>query len=189
MKKALFSLVAIAAFSAASYAQLSGGIRAGLNLSNQKFSFAGESDSGDLKAGLLVGLYLTGNISDNVAIQPELVYSSFGAGDPDGDLKMGYISIPILLRYNFNEMVNLHLGPQFGILASADFDGQDVKDGYKGLDVGAAVGVGVDLGAFNAGLRYYFGLSNVAESVDGFDIEAKNSAIQVVVGYRLFGGE
>jgi hypothetical protein len=189
MKKVLLSLVALIAISTVSFAQLSGGVRAGLNLSNQKFSVGDESESGDMKAGFLLGLYLTGNISDNVAIQPELVYSSMGAKDDDGDLKLGYISIPILLRYNFNEMINLHVGPQFGILASAKVEDEDIKDFYKGLDVGAAIGLGADFGAFNAGVRYYMGLSNIAEDNDLVDLEAKNSAFQIVLGYRLFGGE
>ena len=189
MKKVLLSLVALVAISTASFAQVSGGVRAGLNLSNQKFSIGDESESGDMKAGFLLGLYLTGNLSEKVAIQPELLYSSMGSKSDDGDLKMAYIAIPVLLRYNFNEMINLHVGPQFGILASAKADDEDIKDFYKGLDVGAAIGLGADFGAFNAGLRYYMGLSNVAEENDLVDLEAKNSAIQIVLGYRLFGGE
>mgnify|MGYP000141385679 CR=1 FL=1 len=191
MKKLFLSFLILTAFATASLAQLSGGIRAGLNLTNQKFKSADFdiSETGDMKAGFQVGLYLVGNLSDNIAFQPEIVYSGFGANDPDGDSELGYISIPVLLRYNFNDLINLHLGPQFGILASAEFDGQDAKDLYNGLDMGVAVGLGVDFGPFNAGARYYAGLANVADNtaIGIDDAKFTNSAIQLVVGYRLFG--
>jgi hypothetical protein len=40
-------------------------------------------------------------------------------------------------------------------------------------------------------LRYYAGLSNIADTdaIGVDDIKYTNSAIQIVVGYRLFGGE
>lgn len=197
MKRVLLAFVVVAAFSTASFAQISGGVRAGLNLSNQKFKAGDESESGDMKAGLQLGAYLVANISDNLAIQPELVYSSLGSQeDVDGEtvkLAAHYISIPVLVRYNVNEMFNVHVGPQLGFLASAkakaDAGDVDVKDSYKGMDFGLALGVGLDFGKLNAGLRYYAGLANIAEEEDGEDYTAKNSAIQIVVGYKLFGGE
>jgi hypothetical protein len=189
MKKLVLSLVALVAFASVSFAQLSGGIRAGLNLANQKYSVGSDSESGDMKAGFLLGLYLTGNLSENLAIQPELVYSGFGTKEDDESLNLGYLSIPVLLRYNINEMINVHLGPQFGILMSAKAEDEDVKDAYKGADMGLTVGVGLDFGAFNAGARYYAGLSNIVEENDLIDLEGKNSAIQIVLGYRLFGGD
>ena len=188
MKKILLSL-AIVAFSSAAFAQLSGGIRAGLNFANAKTTVDAfdYDDSGDMKAGLQIGVYLVGNLSDKIAIQPELVYSSMGSKSDDiGDYDFSYISIPIFLRYNINEMINIHVGPQFGILAGADWDGEDIKDDMKGLDTGLALGVGLDFGKFNAGARYYAGLANISD-VDGYEV--KNNAIQLVVGYRLFGGE
>jgi hypothetical protein len=192
MKKLLLSLVALAIVSSAAFAQLSGGLRLGLNLANQSYKIDALDidENGDMKLGLSLGLYLTGNLSDKIALQPELVFNSFGASDTEGDGKTvaSYISIPVLLRYNINEMINIHLGPQFGILASAkyklDDEDEDVKDSYKGLDTGAAIGIGLDFGKINAGLRYYTSLGNIADA-DGF--EAKNTAIQIVAGYKLFG--
>jgi hypothetical protein len=182
MKKVLLSLVVLVAVSTASFAQLSGGIRAGVNLSDN----SGDDVEVDMKAGFQLGLYLVGNLSDKIALQPELVYSSLGSKDDDDSYKFNYISIPVLVRYNINDMINIHVGPQFGILASAKYGDEDIKDGLKGLDTGLALGVGLDFAAFNAGLRYYAGLSNISDA-DGGDL--KNNAIQIVVGYRLFGGE
>jgi hypothetical protein len=190
MKKILLSLAVLVAFSTASFAQLSGGARLGVNLSN----FGGDDGEGDMKAGLQLGLYLVGNLSEKLAVQPELLYSSYGAKEDFSGTEvttaLSYISIPVLLRYNVNEMINIHVGPQFGILASAkaktDDDDVDIKDEMKGMDLGLALGVGLDFGKFNAGLRYYGGLSNI---VDADDVDVKNTAFNVVIGYKLFGGE
>jgi hypothetical protein len=193
MKKALSVLVVLTMISTATFAQLSGGIRAGLNLTNQKFKSDDFDldDKGDMKAGFQIGLYLVGNLSEKLAVQPELVFSGFGANGDDGDLKMNYLSIPVLLRYNINEMINIHAGPQFGILMSAKGDDDDVKDLYNGADIGLAIGLGLDFGKFNAGARYYQGMTNVASDdfTLGSDLKATNSAIQLVVGYKLFGGD
>jgi len=180
MKKVLLSLVVLVAVSTASFAQLSGGIRAGVNLSDN----SGDDVEADMKAGFQLGVYLVGNLSDKIALQPELVYSGLGSKDDDESTKLNYISIPVLLRYNINDMINLHVGPQFGILTSAKYGDTDIKDGLKGLDTGLAVGLGLDFAAFNAGLRYYAGLSNINDEGEG---DFKNNAIQIVVGYRLFG--
>lgn len=196
MKKLVLTLVVIA-FATGAFAQLSGGLKAGVNLSNQKIKLDSESDKGDMKVGFLVGGYLVATLSDNIALQPELYFSSMGTKDSDADasINLGYISVPVLLRYNINEQFNIHLGPQVGFLLSAkakqDGESADVKDAYKGIDFGAAVGLGADFGAINASLRYYQGFSNIGEFEDtGFDdAKLSNSAIQIAVGYRLFGGE
>lgn len=190
MKKLFLSGLLLVAFSSATFGQLSGGIRAGLNFSNvkTKVDAIDYDENGDMKVGYQLGLYFVGNLSEKLAVQPEIVYSTMGAeSDDTGDSKLGYISIPIFLRYNINEMINIHLGPQFNILTSAkDDDDNDFKDDLKGLDTGITLGLGFDFGAFNAGARYYWGLTNYSD-VDG--VEVKNTAIQLVAGYRIFGGE
>jgi hypothetical protein len=187
MKKLFLSAVVLVAFASFAFGQVSLGLRAGLNLSNNKFSAGSIDIKPDMKAGFLVGAYLTGNISDNIAIQPELLFTTFGSkGDDFGKTDLNYICIPVLLRYNFNEMVNIHVGPQFNMLMSAENEGDDIKDDLKGLDVGALVGLGADFGPFNAGVRYFAGLSNISED-DSFEL--KNSAFQIFVGFRLIGGD
>jgi Outer membrane protein beta-barrel domain len=193
MKK--YSLVVVFVFScAAVFAQLSGGIRLGMNIANQKAVIDGDSDTGDSKVGFLGGFYLTANVSEKFAIQPELVFSGMGSKDKEFDLQLpfNYLSIPVMLRYNITENFNLHAGPQLGFLLSAKVtDGDnsiDIKDSFKGSDFGAAFGLGVDFEKFNAGARYYLGLSNIADDTSDGD-SFKNNALQIFLGYRLFGGE
>jgi hypothetical protein len=175
-------------------AQLSGGVRLGVNLSNQKIESGSDSETGDMKLGFLGGLYLTANLSEKFAVQPELLFSGMGSQDNDADIKLpfNYLSVPVLLRYNVSENINLHAGPQIGFLLSAKVtdgnDSVDIKESFTGTDFGAAFGIGGDFGKFNGGLRYYLGMSNIAE--DAADNESfKNNAFQIFLGYRLFGGE
>jgi hypothetical protein len=186
-------LVALIIASASVEAQVSGGVRLGVNLANQTES-GSDSETSDSKLGFLGGFYLTANFSEKFAIQPELVFSVMGSQDKDYGIngEFNYLSVPVLLRYNLSEHINLQAGPQLGFLlsAKADFgdDSIDIKEFVTGTDFGAAFGIGADVEKFNAGIRYYLGLSNIAK--DATDNESvKNSAFQLFLGYRLFGAK
>lgn len=180
-----------------SYGQgLSGGIKAGMNLSNQKFSGSGIQLDTKAKAGIHVGGFLVYMFNENMGVQPEILYSMQGSNwDDDGDdnkIKFNYIQIPVLFRYNIIDMVSVHGGPQIGMLTSADIeyedgDEEDIKDDFKGTDFSAAFGAEVDLPiGLGFGLRYVLGLTNVSE--DDFAIEeTKNRNIQIYAKYTLFG--
>lgn len=190
MKK-LFSLLLGLLVGGVAFAQVSGGVKAGANFANLEFSSGGYSVSPDSRTSLHLGAWLAANISGNLAIQPELLYSSQGASFSSDELyKLSYINIPVLLRYNFAEIANLHAGPQFGLLLSAeaedDGDTQDIKDDLKGSDVGLAIGGGVDLPmGLGFGLRYVIGLSDISD-FDSGDIKSK--VFQIYASFRLFGG-
>lgn len=133
--------------------------------------------------------------SGKIGIQPELYYNSVGAKEDDPTagtttLKLDYISVPVLFRYNFTDMIHLLVGPQIGILASAKAvnggNSSDFKDSVNSSDFSGVVGLGADFGPFNAGLRYTTGLSNIAKNTSGGS-DVKTSAFQIVAGYKLFG--
>lgn len=191
MKK-IFLLVMVVTMLASGnlLAQVSGGVRLGGNLSNIKYSAGDFSATDDSKFGPLFGLYLTAMFADKVGLQPELVYSAMGSKDGDAKFNLGYIALPVLLRYQIIEQIHLLLGPQAAFLLSAkykegDYD-EDAKDLFKGLDFSAVVGAGADIDRFNVGLRYGFGLANIIEN-EGEDFKAKSSTFQIVLGYKLFG--
>ncbi len=199
MKKQLLLIAFVCAFAPMAMSQISGGIRLGANIANQKLDADGLSVSPDSKLGLLGGLYLTASLSDKIGIQPELYFSSMGSKfDIQGfetTTKLNYLSLPVLVRYNFTENISLQAGPQLGFLLSAkgEADGttEDIKDSYKGLDLGAAIGLGVDFGPFNGGVRYVVGLANTSDDSDpdAGDFTVKNNTLQLFIGYRLFGGK
>jgi hypothetical protein len=197
MKKIFITVSLVSLFTAGAYAQgLSGGLKVGANFSNQKLSAQGESESLDSKVGFQVGGYLTSMISDKFGIQPELLYSGMGAKESDVNFNLSYLSVPVMLRYNVAENVNLQAGPQVGFLLSAkakyEGESEDMKEMFNSIDFGAAFGLGLDFGKINASARYYLGIANIAadefiEDSEIDDLKWKNSAFQLSVVYKLFG--
>ena len=192
MKRIFLPALLIVLLAVNVFAQVSGGVRLGGNLSNLKWSAGDLSMTDDSKFGLLAGVYLTAMLSDRVGIQPELAYSSMGSKqDEDGTVKLNYIALPVLLRYQIVDQIHLLVGPQASFLMSAkyeeDGDEEDIKDSVKGLDFGAVFGVGADISRFNVGLRYGLGLANIFDEDGGEGVEVKSRAFQIVLGYKLFG--
>jgi hypothetical protein len=197
MKKLVLTLTAVCALTFASFAQgVSFGIKAGINLANQKYEAQGFSVSPDALMGFHVGGFATIMFSETFGLQPELLYSSIGSKfDVSGDdmkSKWSYITVPVMLRYQPIKILNIHAGPQIGILAGAkqEFDGdsEDIEN-TKGLEIAGAFGAGLDLPmgiGFTA--RYVLGLSNIVDGGDDTeDFTIKNNVFQLSLTYR-FGG-
>lgn len=197
MKKTFFTLTLIAFCAGSVLAQgISGGIKAGANFANQKIDYEGLDISPSSRTSLHLGVFLTIMVSETFGVQPELMYNSVGSkieiGGEDGISKVNYLSVPIMVRYNPVAIFNIHAGPQFGFLLSAEdeYDGnsEDTKDEYKQLDLGLGIGAGVDLPmglGFSA--RYVVGLSNIADTEDLEDVKLTNSVIQLSATYKIFG--
>jgi hypothetical protein len=196
MKKIFVPIVVLFLLAAYNlFGQISGGVRVGANISNLKYSEGDFSEKDDSKFGPIIGVYLTYMFAEQAGIQPEFFYSLMGGNDPGDEDKtnLSYIALPILFRYNVTEQIHLLAGPQLGFLLSAkekDPDGDvDLKDESSSIDFGITLGAGADINKFNVGLRYLFGLSNVADFEDIGDFKVKNSAFQIVLGYRLLGDD
>ena len=176
-----------------SYAQgISAGVKAGLNISNQNVSWNGSSIDTKAKAGIHLGGYAVVMITENFGIQPEILFSMQGAKYPDYDGKtmFNYLNIPILARYNINEMFSVHAGPQFGFLLTAksedNGDKSDRKDEFDGIDIGGAIGVGAEFpSGISCGARYVIGFSQISKDVDD-NGEFKNNVFQLYAAYKLY---
>jgi hypothetical protein len=153
MKKILSLLTLLSVISVGVYAQgISGGLKLGLNLANQtiKSSDMGFTASPSFRPSIHAGGYLTVMLTEKFGIQPEVLYSGQGYKQNGGTLAMDYITVPVVVRYNFTPIFSAHLGPQMGFLmsAKAKYDGgddEDLKYSFKGSDIGIAGGIGIDL--------------------------------------------
>lgn len=196
MKRLFLSIALCCILADSAWAQISGGIKAGLNLA----SWGGDADDTNMKPGLLAVFFLTAPITDQFSIQPELLYNAVGTKFEDADdisYRLNYLSIPVMVQYNVTEQFKVEAGPQVGFLASAhyknDDDKTDMKDAFKGTDFGFNLGVGATFDNFTASLRYSFGLANVFDD-DSFgffdflvdDVDIKNNTFQISIGYTLF---
>lgn len=106
----LFSTLMIIAVSA--WSQTTFGVRAGLNISNQKLSGDGGSMSGDAKVGFTFGGFAHVAINDKFSIQPELNFSQLGAKLDGASETLNYLAIPVSAKYHLNKF-SLFAGPQF----------------------------------------------------------------------------
>lgn len=176
MKKLAFLVVTLLTISQITNAQsnVKFGIKAGLNYANFTNTEIQTDAISSYHAGLLVEI----GLFDNLAIQPELLYSTVGAtiNDPINDIKeeLGYISIPVMAKFNLSETVFIEAGPQGSFLLS----NKDRLEDYNDLDLAANVGLGLNLTKnIFASARYSLGLTEISRNA-----EAKNAVFQVSVG-------
>jgi hypothetical protein len=173
------------------------GLKAGVNVANQKLTGDFDLDT-KAKIGFHGGFFVTWMFTEQLGLQPELLFSMLGSKSDedffDYAIATNYASIPVLVRFDITEMFSVHAGPQFNFLLSAeeDFGGDalDIKDDFKGTDIGIAVGAEADLPAnLGVGLRYVIGISNVLDENGSFDdTELKNGVFQIYVKYRIVSG-
>jgi opacity protein-like surface antigen len=169
------------------------GIKAGATSANLKFSGNGVNISADSKIGFYGGLFVQIGVSENFAVQPELLYSLLGSKSSDqGDdekLNLSYVSVPVLAKY-IKDGFSIVLGPQVSFLVSAKdkaSDGTtDIKDEFKSTEIAGVIGAGYTLAnglGFDA--RYQLGLSNIGKGEDLEGAKIKSNAFMVGLHYRF----
>lgn len=206
-----------------------------LNVAAQKVTFGAKAgfnlatltgDVEDMKSlpGYHVGAIADIQLTEKFSIQPELLYSleggksslyykdEFSLLDTKEEVKLGYLNLPVMAKYNVIDGLSLEMGPQIGYLLHAkshydvkmnfgeeiniDESGkEDIKDFVEKINVGVNFGLGYQLKNnmfFQA--RYHLGLSNINKDFQGEDFEGepsesvgkiKNSSFQFSIGYRF----
>lgn len=165
--------------SAFAQASVALGIKGGLNFANVNTTSIGAAYGS--RTGYHAGAFVNVKFT-KFAIQPEVIYSVQGADAAGGNLELGYVNIPILLKFYLIGGLNLQAGPQFGFLTSATSGGTDIKDFLESSETSVALGAGFDISKFVIDVRYNLGLTDV----DKATTEAKNQVFQLSVGFKLF---
>ena len=184
MKKTI--LVAALLFSALTTIQAQSvklGLKAGLNYANQtgaaitvnSKNFQKEAIS-SYHAGLVAEL----NLFKGLAVQPELLYSTQGATYKNalGDIKnkVGYISIPVMIKINLSKSISLELGPQASFLLSEKDN--VVLSNSNTFDFAVAGGLELKVTkSIFLQARYGLGLTEISK-----EAQTKNSVVQVSAG-------
>ncbi len=188
------------------------GVKGGLNLSTMTIEDANDNN---IIPGFHAGVFAKYMVSDNVAIKPEVLYSTkgvktiydqeflgFDIADGETRLTMGYIDIPIYVAYYLAEDFNFHIGPYAGILLHnqletqaeilefIQIDNAEEIDGkyFNTLDYGVSLGLGFSVDPVMMGFNYNLGLRQVAnedETMENLLGDAKNNVIQVYIGFRF----
>ena len=202
MKKLRFTAVVIMlAVVTAVSAQVSLGIKGGVNMSNLVYD--DEVDDKNPKIGFNIGLAADIDFAPNVGLQTGLFFSTKGFKYESGSLEytenLNYLQLPVHLAYKVDvtpgTRVVLHAGPYaaYGVGGSRDRDGNLVDisvdnifgDGtyqYKPFDAGLGLGVGAEFGAFLVDLGWDMGLVNISNRDNG---NVKNQNAYLSVGYKF----
>lgn len=158
------------AFAQHSAQKVSFGLKGGLNVSTLNNSSNSGADY-KTKLGFNAGGLAHIHLAPQLALQPEIYYSAQGAkfdiGSTEGKIKLGYINVPVLVQYMFDNGFRLQAGPQVGFLINADSElgsvETDVKKNYKKVDFGITGGVSYVEPSSGVGIdaRYNLGLSDI----------------------------
>jgi hypothetical protein len=136
-------------------------------------------------------------VSDKWHIQPEVLWNQYNTKTADNfddiysggmnnlkNVKLNYLSIPILLDYSPTRFFTLQAGPQFGILTNGDQTLiQNGKEAFKTGDFSMLGGVQLNIANFKLSGRYNVGLRNIND-IDNRD-KWKNQGWQISVGMRI----
>lgn len=200
MKKLRISLVvAMLAIVTVASAQMSLGIKGGLNMSN--FTGKNASDIYKSKIGFNVGVAADYEFMPNMAIQSGLFLTTKGANFKKVDkasIDLMYLQVPIHLAYKVDvtpgTRVVLHAGPYvaYGVSGKAKYDGKsfDLFKEYeilgtkysamKRFDAGLGIGAGAEFGPLLLDLGWDFGLVKLNDNSD-----LKNGNAYLSVGYKF----
>lgn len=196
MKKIILTGVMVFTFgfvNAQEKAAMAFGVKGGLNISTITNADVDGVNSKSL-VGFHVGFFGEFMVSYTFAIQPEILYSVQGTElefeGESGDLKLDYITIPVMAKYYVADAFSLELGPQIGFLVSAKTKSggvsEDVKDELKSTDVSLNFGLGYDITEnLMIGARYNLGLTRLQDELFPGEDESKNSVFQISVGYKF----
>ena len=206
MKKLFLGLGLVAGTFAFAQTSPSFGLKAGLNISSISDDGYEESKS---KAGFYGGVFMNAPLSEQFSIQPEVMYSQLGAKTDyklagttfSNELKLDYITVPVMFQFRATPAFYLEAGPEFGFLVSAkskntvsngNGSGSNTnelnKDNFNGFNFGLGLGLGFDITKnFGVNARYTAGFSDVTkpESDPSTDAKNRNNNFQVGLSYKF----
>lgn len=143
--------------------------------------------------GATAGIYAPFQAGNRLELQPELLFTVLGSGfvEPNGDrtsLRTMMVQVPLSAKLFLNNTFNVLGGFQLGKVVNAqriDPEGStDVTDELRPMDLGANIGIGLDLSSgWDLGLRYYSGLWTILEEDDA--LFPRNRTLQFTAGKRL----
>jgi hypothetical protein len=156
---------------------------------------AGGSRDYSPSLGWAFGPFLESQEAENVAIELDVLYSRKGtkSSDPKLKLRIDYIEIPLLLKFQLASGAKLipalFAGPYFAfrvtpndkVLIVADgvpLEGIDPK--VKNVDFGITFGGGVHIGKYSIEARCNWGLTKIIEGS-----EARNLTFALMVGFDV----
>ncbi|MDB5201563.1 MAG: hypothetical protein JWQ27_972 [Ferruginibacter sp.] len=192
MKYTLSLLIAgVMAAGTVSAQKVNFGVKAGANISTIKYD-------PDLDNGTKVGFHAGGlahiHLAPQLALQPEVLYSMQGAKNNmlngKTEFTLGYIAVPVMLQYMFDNGFRIEAGPQVSFLTSAKKEianvETDIKKEINKADFGVGAGISyVMKSGFGIDARYNFGLNDISKDKIANPYKAYNRGAQIGLFYQF----
>lgn len=190
MKSKLTAILVCMMITHAALAQFTVGIKAGATLGKVD----GKAFKDEFNTGYHLGGFLELGLGSRVGLQPEVLFNQLQTRRDTAfssvlrpsvtDIKLNYLSIPILLNYKLGNVLYLQAGPQFGILMSQDKDLlQNGGDAFKSGDFSLLGGAQLKLSKLRLSGRYFVGLNDIKDVT--VQDTWKNQGWQLSVGLAL----
>ena len=182
------------------------GVKGGFNLSNM---YSENADDENILYGFNAGVYTKFPLSDMISVQPELYYTTKGSEleynnafiNGSSKLRLDYIQLPVMVKFNIGEHFNVHAGPYAAFLVGANVKSENDQDffevdedldtdDFEKFEFGLGAGVEFAFDPLTVGLRYDYGLTTVGkeQNFEGENFtfpDAKNSLLNVYLTYKL----
>jgi hypothetical protein len=179
----------------ASMAQFHLGVKAGVNIAKVQ----GKTFRDEFRYGYHLGGFGEIGLGQRFALQPEVLFNQYQTRVDSSfkniysnaldfsnyqDVKLNYLSIPILLNYKVGSLLTLQAGPQVGILVDQSKNLlQNGGEAFKSGDFAMLGGAVINLGKLRLSGRYFVGLNNISE-ISNKD-KWKNEGFQLSMGLAL----
>ncbi len=195
MKSRILLALGLLFFSSAAMAQFNIGVKGGVNIS--------KVDDKAFRDEFTYGYHLGGfaeiGLGKRLKIQPEVLWNQINTRADTSfrniydnaldfnnykDVKLNYLSIPVLLSYKLGNVLSLQAGPQFGILLNQDKTLlENGKEAFSSGDFSMLGGVQLNISKLRLSGRYFIGLNNISEIDD--EAKWKNQGFQISAGFAL----
>lgn len=178
------------------------GIKGGGSLSDFLSTTSTSGTSYSVQAGWNAGAFVNFWLGNHFAIAPEVLYTTNGAGiketstsdganvNVNNNLRLHYISFPVMVKVRFTGGFYLEAGPEVSVnVSSSTWEDQSVRNLTNSAELGAAAGLGyqspIGLGV---SLRYNAGLTTVNHPGDATwgDVNLRNSSLSLDLFWTLF---
>lgn len=194
--KSKLSILALSIFlSQLAFAQLNIGIKGGANITKVE----GRSFKDEFKYGYHLGGFAEIGLGGKLRLQPEVLFNQYQTRvdssfknvyqnalnfSDNRDIKLNYLSIPLLLSYKLGNVLSLQAGPQFGILLDGDKSlVQNGKEAFSKGEFSMTGGAQIHISKLRLGGRYIVGLNNLNDIDD--QSKWKTQGFQLSLGFAL----
>ncbi|MBX9782410.1 MAG: PorT family protein [Chitinophagaceae bacterium] len=189
-------IFAVCIFSIGASAQ---GIKFGPKLGANMGKIDGKGFNQSYTLGYHLGGFVELQLNKKWGIQPEVLWNQISADTVSGfkaiyqnissqsnfnNLKLNYLSVPVLLNYKPSKLITLQAGPQFGILLDKNKNLlQNGQEAFKKGDLSMLAGIQLNILKLRLYGRYVIGLNNISDV--GNSEKWRNQGIQLGVGISL----